>query len=347
MHRCWLVLVVCPFLAGAGGPSKPIKVVVTKDNGVAVTAINGRGDIIGFEWVEEKATPGVLKQEPFLARGKDVTYLPVLKGYTATFPAGLSDDGVVVGRASRPAPMNVRVYLRNQAFVWDAKNGMRGLGALKDDWASFACGISADGKRISGYSVGDNRVRSCVWDRDGDGWKGTVLPHESPMINTTVVPISTDGKRVASTDGLIPCLWTLDDSGTWKREPIGPVDGMSTRGVNNEGTVVGVKQTGEGVSHAVTWSRKGGYRLIPEPKGYVTSEALAVNNAGIIVGTVDGPAGSKTLPRGFAEIDGKFTFIKDAGPNLVSATAINDENQVSGVMEMDDEEDEDRPRVPR
>jgi len=63
----------------------------------------------------------------------------------------------VVGRASKPAPKGVRVPLRNQAFVWDAKGGIRGLGVLQDDWASLACGISRDGRRISGFSVGDDR----------------------------------------------------------------------------------------------------------------------------------------------------------------------------------------------
>ena len=106
----------------------------------------------------------MLDQVPFFARGKQITYLPLLKGYTATFPAAVSDDGTVVGRASKPAPKGVRVPLRNQAFVWDAKGGIRGLGVLQDDWASLACGISRDGRRISGFSVGDNRNRACVWD---------------------------------------------------------------------------------------------------------------------------------------------------------------------------------------
>ena len=45
---------------------------------------------------------------------------------------------------------------------------------------------------ISGFSVGDNRVRACVWDRDGDGWTATALPQESPQLGTNVIPISPD-----------------------------------------------------------------------------------------------------------------------------------------------------------
>jgi hypothetical protein len=150
--------------ARAAAPPGAIEVVSPRPVGIIATGINERGDVIGFEWVEEKERPGVVEQKPFLARGKEVAYLPLLKGYTATFPAAVSDDGLVVGRASKPAPPRVRVYLRNQAFVWDAKAGIRGLGVLEGDWASFACGVSRDGRRVSGYSVGDNRVRPCVWD---------------------------------------------------------------------------------------------------------------------------------------------------------------------------------------
>src|SRR5205807_2237591 len=114
---------------------------------------------------------------------------------TATHPAALSDNGLVVGRASKPAPAGVRVPLRNQAFIWDAETGIHGLGVLKDDSASFACGITRDGRRVSGFSVGENRVRACLWERDGDGWKGTALPHAF-QLGSNVVAISDHGKYI-------------------------------------------------------------------------------------------------------------------------------------------------------
>jgi hypothetical protein len=59
---------------------------------------------------------------------------------------------------------------------------MQGLGVLADDFVSYARDISADSRRISGYSAGDNRVRACIWDRDGAGWKGAALPHTSKKL---------------------------------------------------------------------------------------------------------------------------------------------------------------------
>jgi hypothetical protein len=35
----------------------------------------------------------------------------------------------------------------------------------KEDPASFACGVSRDGTRISGVLIGDRCNRACVWER--------------------------------------------------------------------------------------------------------------------------------------------------------------------------------------
>ena len=151
----------------ADEPVSKYRLVSPRDDGIIATGMNSRGDLVGFEWVEEKERPGVVAQVPFFAKGKTVITLPLLAGYTATHPAGVSDTGLVVGRASKPGALGRRVHLRNQAFIWDEAKGIRGLGVLKEDSASFACGVTRDGTCISGYSIGDNRVRACVWERRG------------------------------------------------------------------------------------------------------------------------------------------------------------------------------------
>jgi uncharacterized membrane protein len=318
--------------------ARKYQVVTPKDDGIIATGINGRGEIVGFEWVEEVKHPGVVAQVPFLARGKEMTPLPLLPGYTATSPAAVSDDGLVVGRASKPAPAGVFVHLRNQAFVWDARKGIRGLGALPDDSASFASGVSSDGRRISGFSVGANRVRACVWDResDGDRWKGTALPQELQLGSTTV-PISNDGKSVAAVDGTVACLWSRDEAGAWTRRVIAQPAALVPRAVNNAGTVVGLRFQGDGRTHAVVWTRDAGLSVLKEPQGYVRSEASAVNNAGVVVGLMDGPNGAKPGPRGFVYEEGTLRPLTEGGPAFTAATAINDHGQVAGVLEKDDE----------
>ena len=321
----------------ADEPVKKYQVVTPKDDGIIATGINRRGDIVGFEWIEEKERPGVLDQVPFFARGKQITYLPLLKGYTATFPADVSDDGTVVGRASKPAPRGVRVPLRNQAFVWDARGGIRGLGTLEGDWASLACGISGDGRRISGYSVGDNRNRACVWDRQGDSWKAAPLPHHDQLASNEVV-ISDDGRQVAAVDGAVAVLWTEGADRKWTREVIARPGMLIPRGVNNSGTVVGLYHTGNGMTHAGMRSKLGGYKTLEKPEGYVKSEAGAVNNDGVVVGMIDGPGGSKIGPRAFVYEAGKLRILDEGGPWLTAATAINDRGQIAGVIEKEEDE---------
>ena len=102
------------------------------------------------------------------------------------------------------------------------RNGIRGLGALEGDTASFASDITPDGRRISGFSVGNNRVRACIWDRDGTGWKAEVLPSPSSSnLGSTVVAISDNGKLAAAVDGEKPCLWSRQESGRWTQELLG------------------------------------------------------------------------------------------------------------------------------
>lgn len=342
MRSTWLLMASAlslSFDAEAAQPqSKKYEVVTPKDNGIVATGINGRGEIIGFEWIEEKARPGVIEQVPFFARGKATTYLPRLSGYTATFPAAVSDDGLVVGRAGKPAPFGVRVAMRNQAFIWDAQGGIRGLGVLKDDWASFACGVTRDGRRISGFSVGENRMRACIWDREGEGWKSSPLPH-AHQLGSNVVAISDNGQHITAVDGVFPCLWSQEASGEWTRTTIGDSGSLIPRAVNNAGTVVGIRHVGDGTTHAVIWTPKEGLQILEKPKGYDRSEALAINNEGAVVGMIDGPFGSKLVPHAFLYENRKLRFLDEGGPTFVSATAINDQGQVTGVFEKEEEEE--------
>jgi probable HAF family extracellular repeat protein len=344
MRRTWLIGIVSVTVslhARAEDPQKQFQIVSPRDVGVIATGINGRGDIVGFEWVASKAYAGVIDQVPFFARGKNITHLEPPVGYTAFFPAAVSDDGLVVGHAAKPA--RGPIPLRNQAFVWDPNTGMHGLGVLADDVVSYACDIAADSRRICGYSVGANRLRACVWDRDGAGWKCAALPHTSKL-GANVVVMSDDGKVVASVDADRPCLWLQHESGRWSQELIGGPASLVPRAVNNSGMLVGVHSTDQGWLRAVIWSRDRGLKELDLPKGYIRAEANAVNNHGIVVGMVDGPGGSKIGPNAFVYEAGRFRLIDEGGPLFTSATAINDRGQLAGVL--DENEEPEKPVEP-
>lgn len=179
-------------------------------------------------------------------------------------------------------------------------------------------------------------MRACVWERVGGGWKGHALPHAS-RLGSQVVAISGDGQHIAAVDGVLPCLWSRQDSGTWSREVIAEAGALVPRAVNDEGTVVGLRYTGDGSTYAVLWTRAGGYKQLEEPAGYVRAEASAVNNAGAIVGMVDGPNGSEVGPKAFVYEQGRLRLIDEGGPAFTAATAINDHGQVAGVLEKEEE----------
>ena len=318
--------------------TKTYTVVTPKQEAIDATGINARGEIVGFQWMPENGNPDILYEAPIVARGAEITILPLLKGYTANFPAAISDDGLVVGRVSKPAPPNVFVNLRNQAYVWDRKGGIRGLGAPEGDTASFATGISRDGRRISGISVGNYRLRGCLWERDGDDWKSVVVP-EADALGSNVLAISADGKRLAAVQRGLSMLWTETAPAVWKRESLSSEpNALIPGGVNDAGMIVGRREDNEGHTSAVVWTREGGLKTLDAPPGYDHANASAVNNAGVVVGQIDGPHGSKIGPHAFVYEDGRLRILSEGGPNFVAATAINDADQITGVFEKEEAE---------
>ena len=151
--------------------------------------------------------------------------------------------------------------------------------------------------------------------------------------------MSDNGLRVASIDGVVPCLWSRrDKSSPWARQPIGDPGTFAPRAVNNDGIVVGLKYTPAGMADAVIWTRDKGITRLETPKGYVRSEANAINNHGVVVGLIDGPPGSATGPNAFVYEKGQLRILTECGPAFTIATAINDAGQVAGVLDKEDAE---------
>lgn len=326
-------------------PAPKYRLVTPRDNGIAAAAINSSGAIVGGDWYEEEDKPGLMAERPIYAEGKEITPLPLLEGYTATFPLALSDDGRVTGRVSKPAPPNSKTFMRTQAFVWEKGKGIRGLGVLDGDVASIASGIDRAGTIVVGASIGPNRTRVCVWELHQDVWKATALPHDKGMTGS-LVAISPNGQLIAALDGALPCLWTRDKSGDWQREAIGGPGEMAPRALNDDGVVIGVGNTPDGMTHARIWTRARGIQTLEKPAGYARSEAIGINNRGAVVGMIDGPHGSEIGPNPFVYENGRLRTLDELGPNLGIATAINDRNEVAGIV-MKDDEPKPEPERPR
>lgn len=325
--------------AAEAAAKSPYRIVPEQDRQKIIAIdLNARGDLLAYRWTPENGDENVLEQAPILFEKSPAreTRIPLMKGYTATFPAAVSDSGMVVGRASRPLYDNQgrRVLFSGVAFVWDAKDGIRNLGTLPEDTMSHADGVSADGNFISGISIGQDRIRACVWERDGDTWKSQPLPQETNHLNTQIVVISPNGKYVAAVDGLTPVLWTRQDDGKWTREAIGEAVAMHPRAVNDDAIVVGLRHNRDdlGTRDAVIWSRKEGMKSLEKPKGYIYAELLGVDSRGVAVGFVDGPHGSVIGPNACVAENGKLRILTEF-PEFSTATAINDKGEVAGMFE--------------
>jgi hypothetical protein len=311
--------------------------VAPRTDGLLAVALNGRGDLTGFHMEPRDGNPDVLEEAPFFAREGLYLRLPLLATYTSTFPAGLSDTGVVVGRASKPVVPGVPTPMANQAFAWTAETGIRGLGVAPPDVSSLATGISRDGRRIAGIGVGAGGRRAVLWERDGDRWKAVVLPGGDGLESNSLV-ISPDGRRLAALRGGRPTLWTESDGGRWDVQTLD--DGafhFAPRGVNDGGTVVGLRNEPDGTRRAVVWAPGRGATILEPPPGFVHAEASAINNAGAVVGQVDGPHGEAPGPRAFVFEGGRLRLLDEGGPRFSWATTVNDAGQVSGVLEEPEE----------
>ena len=56
-------------------------------------------------------------------------------------------------------------FFSNEAFIWDATNGMQGLGDLPGgSYSSFASGVSADGSVVVGRGTSASGGEAMIWD---------------------------------------------------------------------------------------------------------------------------------------------------------------------------------------
>lgn len=162
---CFLVSGLLFFQAGSAdlavaADEYELKMVDNSTTFSQAIAINSKLEILGTREVAEG--PGSAMKTYFRSGDKDVLLNPP-KDFTNLEPQALSDTSLVVGYVSRPVG-NENGSLRG--FVWDAKTGeLTTLDPLPTDVGSHAQDISADGKRITGYSTGHTpaRLRPCVW----------------------------------------------------------------------------------------------------------------------------------------------------------------------------------------
>ncbi len=309
-------------------------------------AINSTGQIIGFREVAEEAG-AILSQEPFFMDGQRATRVPLLDGYTNTEVCALSDNGLVVGYASRPIG---HPHGSLTGFVWDSKTGvMTRLPAAGKDRSCHAQSINAAGDRITGYTAGSepSRMLPCVWSWSPFEKKWQVETLETiedynPYLMSSSVLISPDGQRIAAciTVAVLPnnnydsslFQWRLEE-GEWKRQLISD-DQMHLRSMNDAGQIAGVI-TRDSVRLPCAVDPSGKVTLIDLLPGDVSGEARGINSMGTIVGFSDDPPGVEGGPLAFVWKHGTTSELAlPVGTTASAAFGINERGQVAGLLDV-------------
>ncbi len=306
-------------------------------------AINQSGAIIG---VREKTNPEqtIFSMTYFYCDQQQSTDLPLLEGFTNTEAFALSDNGLVVGLASRPVGTAGGSLT---AIVWDSTSGkISNLGFPEGYSASHAQDISADGTRITGYVNGAEPVRMqpCVWDWNATDkvWENQVLVTKfayNPFIMTSRVIVSPDGKRIAAC-----CVYRMRENRgesalyTWQEkdgawEPKLLLDSaFFLRDMNNRGLIVGFQSKVDlKFPCFVDDSQLKFIDLLP---GDESGEAWGVNSEGTIVGFSDDPRGPIGGPQAFRWKAGATAAIDFGDAPYSAAYSINDSNQIAGMLDV-------------
>jgi uncharacterized membrane protein len=354
------VLTCCAFLPGCSQPqntegieqvsndedSFTLKIYDQSETLNRIVAVNASGAVLGMrEDVSDDG--GFFNAVYFYDDGKTSTDIAIPEGYTNIDLTALSDSGIAIGYASREIG---HVDGSLTALLWDSKTKVStNLGKMPDDNASQAQGISADGKRIVGYSTGSDpmRLRPCVWDWNevSQAWDVRALPtleEFNPYLMSGGAIVSPNGNRIAACateafleNGIVDSslfVWDLKD-GQWTRTKVCD-DQMRLHAMNDGGIMAGDINDVRGrlpcrIDLEGNVTRLG---LLP---GDVAGEAWGIDPRGVIVGLSDDPHGPEGGPQACVWKEGKESPLPlPDGCLFGMAVSINSKGQIAGMTDM-------------
>jgi uncharacterized membrane protein len=289
------------------------------------TAINRRGDVVGYSGLNEN-------ELPFVWRGGITTGLSPLPGDPEGTAFAINDAGRIVGE-SRPAS-----FAGLQAVAWNADGSAAPLLDPAGNFRSAASGINRHGDTsvFIQYSSDNRDVEGALVRADGSVVRAGRLESggysQALGINddATIVGLASFGAGerpfVKTADGAILGL-DLGLASTVRAFG-------AARAISETGMVAGDLLLGS-ASSIFTWTAGGGVRDLGRPFGSAGFDAnvLGLNNSGTLVG-FGRVTGFAPLAWMWTENDG-FLSLTNLLPNnsgwlLLGATAINDRGQIVG-----------------
>lgn len=310
-----------------------------------VVAINSQGSIVGTREIFEESGAS-LRSVPFYAGIHGMKDIPVPDGFSNLEVVSISDNDLVIGYATRRK--NPDGALRG--VVWNSNSDQfTFLPRADGDDVNHAQDISADGKRITGYTTGPNRLRPALWKRDESSgeWLITVLSSEyddNPFLMSGQLRISPNGKWIAGCcteeflpDGTIDSalfLWNENESGEWERKKLSR-EPMYLRGINDLGEMIGSINGPKGERRPCFVAPSGVLVLLELLPNDVSGQANDINNSSVIVGFSDDPIGGEGGPEPCVwSKDGKAKRFAHSGILYGTILGVNDSGQMVGAIEV-------------
>lgn len=310
-----------------------------------VVAMNNHGSIIGTREISDNKA-GVLRSIPFYIGKHGKKDIPTPATFSNLEPIAISDTEIVIGYATRP-PGSKDGSLGG--VVWNAKDdAFVILPKAPGDTVNQPQAISADGKRVTGYSTGPDRLRPVLWQRqdDSETWSVTVLSTEfenNPYLMSGALMISPDGKWIAGscTEAFLPdgtvdsalYLWTESKPGSWDRKKLSR-EQLYLRGINDQGEMAGSIRGKTGERQPCYVSPQGEFQTLKLLPGDVSGEAKGINNSSMIVGFSDDPLGGDGGPEPcFWSKDRAVHKLAPSDSWYGMIQAINQAGQMAGLLE--------------
>jgi probable HAF family extracellular repeat protein len=286
--------------------------------------INNSAQVVGWSYV-----PSGVEHAFLWTRASGMQDLGTLGG-TASHAYAINDNGQVVGSSTTAAG-------DKHAFLWTATDGMRDIGTL-GGVLSEALAISKNGAIVGGsFLSGGGSEVTFLWSAGvmenigGTRARGLAVNNALQVVGTADVGVVSSTYR--------SLLWTKS-GGVWTSEELdgpNPNGGSYTYGINELGQIMGDFITTTSQRGAYTWTRAGGYKVLPVlPKG-TGVWANAINDAGRIVGYGNDVSGFQHPAVWDPKGDGwTITTFAGAGTSKGASwvNALNDNHQAAGGSRM-------------
>ena len=288
--------------------------------GTRAYGINASGQVAGEVDAYDVDQTELLRRGVRWSNGV-TTPLDGFPGFTFNSGQGINDAGVVVGISGA------------EAVRWDGTT-VTGLGFLPGGTFSYANGIN-NSNVIVGYADDTSGNMRAVTFSGGVATAlnlpGTGYSLANAVSNSGIIV----GESSVNPDGINPIAFRYSNGVATQISLFGGGTRSYALGVNDAGTVVGFGNSVLGERGFVaTGNSPMSIGVLP---GFTGSRARAINNFGVVVGSVSKPGeGRAVIFSGGVLTDLNSLLPSGSGWTLLEATGINDAGQITGSGLFDD-----------